>query len=155
MRTFAFLAVAGLALIAADTRAEPTNAWRLVCQHDASVGEPRCHVAFFADSQSGRPWVAMAVEVHDGAPEIQVTAKGQAFRSAEIDVIADTTVMTDYCYESYCVFVNAQDLIEQFRAKTGASVRIYNGADRPAVEQRVSLMGFSRAYDEYLTVVGE
>jgi hypothetical protein len=34
--------------------------------------------------------------------EIQVTSNGEAYGRAEINVQSDTTIVTDYFYDSYC-----------------------------------------------------
>ena len=90
-----------------------------------------------------------------GWNEIQVNGSGEAYSSAEINAQSDTTIVTDYCYGSYCVFVQADDLVEQFRRGTRADIRLYNGLGKLSAKECVSLLGFTAAYERYLSRIGE
>ncbi len=71
-----------------------------------------------------------------------MTSSGEAYSRAEINVQSDTTIVTDYCYGTYCVFVHADELVEQFRKGTRADVWLYNGFGKASVKERISLQGF-------------
>ena len=144
-----------LAGAAGAGRAEQTDRWKVTCTPDNVSAETHCHVAFFTDSNEAGGWLGVAVQFLNGGQEIQVTSGGADYSSAEIDVRTDTITITDYCYGSYCVFVKADELVEQFRKGRRADIRLYNGGKGPSIEKRVSLMGFSEAYDKYLDRIGE
>jgi invasion protein IalB len=151
------LLIAGLALLI-STSAEadrPGSSWRVVCDNDATAQEPLCHIAIFAQDKANGSWLGIAVQILNGMHEIQVTSSGSAYHSAEIDAELDTTIYTDYCYGSYCVFVHAESLVERFKSETRMNVRLFNGATKPSVEKHISLLGFTKAYEEYLLRIGE
>ena len=129
-------------------------AWRVVCDHDATTVETLCHIALFTQDQDNGAWLGVAVQILNGSHEIQVTSGGNAYRSAEIDVALDTTIITDYCYGSYCVFVHAENLVAQFKSAGGAKIRLYDDAPSAMIEKRVTLRGFTQAYEEYLDRIG-
>ena len=99
--------------------------------------------------------MGVAVQILNGAHEIQVTSSGSAYHGAEIDAEPDVTTYTDYCYGSYCVFVHAEGLVERFKSENRMDVRLFNGTTRPSIEKRISLLGFTAAYEEYLRRIGE
>ncbi len=151
------LLIAGLALLI-STSAEadrPGSSWRVVCDNDATAQEPLCHVAIFAQDKANGSWLGIAVQILNGMHEIQVTSSGSAYHSAEIDAELDTTIYTDYCYGSYCVFVHAESLVERFKSENRMNVRLFNGTTKPSVEKHISLLGFTKAYEEYLRRIGE
>ncbi len=151
----AFLA-AGLALLVSTAaQAEAPDSWRVVCDHDATAQEPLCHVAMLAHDDSNGAWLGVAVQILNGSHEVQVTSSGHIYRSAEIDAEPDTTTYTDFCYGSYCVFVHAEDLVDRFRSESRMNVRLFNGQTAPSIEKRISLLGFNKAYKEYLSRIGE
>ncbi len=84
-----------------------------------------------------------------------MNGSGEAYSGAEINAQSNTTIDTDYCYGSYCVFVQADDLVEQFRRGTRADIRLYNGIGKLSAKERVSLLGFTAAYESYLSRIGE
>ncbi len=151
------LLIAGLALLI-STSAEadrPGSSWRVVCDNDATAQEPLCHVAIFAQDKANGSWLGIAVQILNGMHEIQVTSSGSAYHSAEIDAEPDTTTYTYYCYGSYCVFVHAESLVERFKSETRMNVRLFNGTTKPSIEKHISLLGFTKAYEEYLRRIGE
>lgn len=150
------LLVAGLALlVSAAAEADPPGSWRVVCNDDVSAHEPLCHVSILAQNESNGAWIGVAVQILNGSHEVQVTSGGNLYHSAEIDAAPDTTTYTDYCYGSYCVFVHAESLIERFKSENRVNVRLFNGASTPSIEKRISLLGFSKAYEEYLSRTGQ
>ena len=151
------LLIAGLALLI-STSAEadrPGSSWRVVCDQDATAQEPLCHVSTFAQDETNGAWLGIAVQILNGMHEVQVTSSGSAYHSAEIDAESDTTTYTDYCYGSYCVFVHAENLVNKFKSENRVNVRLFNGTTRPSIEKRISLLGFTKAYEEYLRRIGE
>lgn len=151
------LFLAGFALLI-STSAEadrPGSSWRVVCDQDATAQEPLCHVSIFAQDKTNGAWLGIAVQILNGTHEVQVTSSGSAYHSAEIDAEPDTTTYTDYCYGSYCVFVHAEHLVERFKSENRMNVRLFNGTTRPSIEKRISLLGFTKAYEEYLNRIGE
>jgi invasion protein IalB len=156
MNRLGFLILSALVLAGAASagRAEQTDRWRVACARDSLTAETRCHVAFFTKSNETGGWLGIAVQFLDGVHEIQVISGGAGYSSAEIDLRTDTITITDYCYGAYCVFVNADELVEQFRKGHRADIRLYSGLESPSIETRVSLMGFSEAYEEYLNSMG-
>jgi invasion protein IalB len=149
--------IAGLALLlSAPVGAErPGSSWRVVCDQDATAQEPLCHISTFAQDTASGAWMGVAVQILNGAHEIQVTSSGSAYHGAEIDAEPDVTTYTDYCYGSYCVFVHAEGLVERFKSENRMDVRLFNGTTRPSIEKRISLLGFTAAYEEYLRRIGE
>ena len=154
------LLIAGFVLMlssaaqAQDAR-QGSGSWRMVCDHDATAQEPLCHVSIFAQDESNGAWLGVAVQILNGSHEVQVTSSGNVYHSAEIDAAADTTTYTDYCYGSYCVFVHAESLVERFKSQNRVNVRLFNGSTRPSIEKRITLIGFTKAYEEYLEHIGE
>ncbi|MEE8144408.1 MAG: hypothetical protein V3T57_03270 [Kiloniellales bacterium] len=157
MKRLGLLIIGALVLAGAAGagRAEQTDRWKVACTHDKVSAELHCHVAFFTESDEAGGWLGVAVQFLNGGNEIQVTSGGANYSSAEIDLRTDTITITDYCYGSFCVFVNADELVEQFRKGRRADIRLYNGREGSSIEKRVSLMGFSEAYEEYLNRIGE
>ncbi len=155
MSPMALLAAGLTLLVSATAQAEVPESWRVVCDHDTTAHEPLCHVAILAQDQSNGAWLGVAVQILNGSHEVQVTSSGKIYRSAEIDAEADTTTYTDYCYGSYCVFVHAEDLVARFKSQSRVNVRLFNGQTTPSIEKRVSLLGFKKAYEEYLSRIGE
>ena len=150
------LLIAGFVLtLSSAAQAQGAGTWRVVCDHDATAQVPLCHVSTFAQDETNGAWLAIAVQILNGSHEVQVTSSGSVYHSAEIDAEADTTTYTDYCYGSYCVFVHAEKLVERFKSQNRVKVRLFNGSTRPSIEKRISLMGFTKAYEEYLRHVGE
>ena len=151
------LLIAGLVLLlSAPAGAEvPGSAWRVVCDQDATAQEPLCHVSTFAQDPSSGAWMGVAVQILNGAHEVQVTSSGSVYHGAEIDADPDVTSYTDYCYGSYCVFVHAENLVERFKSEERMNVRLFNGTTKPSIEKRISLLGFTKAYEEYLQRIGE
>lgn len=150
MKRLALLLTALSLLLCAPARAGQPASWRVVCDEDASVLEPLCHIALFSQDETDGAWLGVAVQILNGSHEIQVTSAGDSYRSAEIDVTRDVTTVTDYCYGSYCVFVHAEDLVKQFKSARAARVRLYDGAPSAMVERQVTLRGFTKAYEDYL-----
>jgi hypothetical protein len=157
MKRLGLLIIGALVLAGAAGagRAEQTDLWKVACTHDKVSAELHCHVAFFTESDEAGGWLGVAVQFLNGGHEIQVTSGGANYSSAEIDLRTDTITITDYCYGSFCVFVKADELVEQFRKGRRADIRLYNGREGSSIEKRVSLMGFSEAYEEYLNRIGE
>lgn len=149
------LSLAAVLLLTSSAVARDGGDWRMVCDHDATAQEPLCHVSTFIQDERNGHWLGIAVQVLNGSHEVQVTSSGSAYHSAEIDGATDLTTYTDYCYGSYCVFVHAENLVERFKARNGVQIRLYNGATTPLIEKRVSLIGFTKAYEEYLDQIGE
>ena len=151
------LFIAGLVLLM-STAAEADrsgSSWRVVCDNDATAQKPLCHVSIFAQDEGNGAWLGIAVQILNGTHEVQVTSSGSVYHSAEIDAEPDVTTYTDYCFGSYCVFVHAESLIERFKSENRMNVRLFNGTTRPSIEKRISLLGFTEAYEEYLRRVGE
>ena len=140
---------------AATAGAEQTAPWKVVCNDDGTTAASRCFLSFFAEDKTSGNGLGIAVQRLNGGHEIQVTSNGEAYSRAEINVQSDTTIVTDYCYGSYCVFVQADELVEQFRKGTRADVRLYNGLGKASVKERVSLQGFTAAHENYLSRIGE
>jgi invasion protein IalB len=140
---------------AAGVRAEQTARWKVVCNDDDTTAASRCFLSFFAKGKAGGNGLGIAVQRLHGSHEIQVTSSGEAYSRAEINVQSDTTIVTDYCYGTYCVFVQADELVEQFRKGMHADVRLYNGLGKASVKERVSLQGFTAAHETYLGQIGE
>jgi invasion protein IalB len=150
------LLVAGLILLMSSAaRADRPGSWRVVCDNDVTAHEPLCHISTLAQDQSNGGWISVAVQILNGSHEVQVTSSGNAYHSAEIDAEPHTTTYTDYCYGSYCVFVHAESLVERFKSESRVNVRLFNGAATPSIEQHISLLGFTKAYDEYLARTGQ
>lgn len=150
------LLLAGLMLLLSSAaRADRPASWRVVCDHHATAREPLCHVAILAQDKSSGNWIGVAVQILNGSHEVQVTSGGSLYHSAEIDAEPHTTTYTDYCYGSYCVFVHAESLVERFKSESRVNVRLFNGAAAPSIEQHVSLLGFTKAYEEYLSRTGQ
>jgi len=150
------LLVAGLILLLSSAaRADRPGSWRVVCDHDATAHEPLCHVSILAQDERNGGWIGVAVQILNGSHEVQVTSGGSLYHSAEIDAEPHTTTYTDYCYGSYCVFVHAESLVERFKSESRVNIRLFNGATAPSIEQRISLLGFSKAYEEYLARIGQ
>ena len=149
--------VIGLVLLAAGAtaRAEQTARWKVVCDHDGPTAESQCYLSFFAEDKASGNWLGIAVQRLNGWHEIQVTSSGEAYSRAEINAQSDTTIVTDYCYGTYCVFVQADELVEQFREGTRADIRLYNGLGKASVKEQVSLLGFTAAHERYLSRIGE
>ena len=139
---------------ALDAFAEQTDRWAVVCPDGDPAAASSCYLSFEAGDRASESWLGIAVHHVEGVPEVQVTSNGHAYSRAEINARSDTTVVTDYCYGTYCVFVQADELVEQFRKGARARVWLYNGGDHAPVNESVSLMGFSRAYESYLARVG-
>ena len=155
MTRSAFLIATLALLLSSATAAEHPESWRVVCDHDATAQEPLCHVSIFAQDESNGAWLGVAVQILNGTHEVQVTSSGQVYNSAEIDAEPDATTYTDYCYGSYCVFVHAEGLVERFKSENRMDVRLFNGTVRPSIEKRITLLGFTKAYEEYLKRIGE
>jgi invasion protein IalB len=136
-------------------RSDQADGWTVVCTPGETSGASPCYLSFVAGDRASGNWLGIAVHHVEGVPEVQVTSGGHAYSRAEINARSDVTIVTDYCYGSYCVFVQADELVEQFREGARADVWLYNGSDRPAVEDRVSLLGFTKAYESYLERIGE
>ena len=151
------LFIAGLALLISTSAGAvgPESSWRVVCDQDATAQEPLCHVSIFAQDETNGTWLGIAVQILNGMHEVQVTSSGSAYHSAEIDAESDTTTYTDYCYGSYCVFVHAENLVNKFKSENRVNVRLFNGTTRPSIEKHISLLGFTKAYEEYLRRIGE
>jgi hypothetical protein len=149
------LLVIVLVILAAAGRAEEADQWKVVCDHHGLTAESRCYVSIFTEGKALGTWLGIAVQRLNGWNEIQVNGSGEAYSSAEINAQSDTTIVTDYCYGSYCVFVQADDLVEQFRRGTRADIRLYNGFGKLSAKERVSLLGFTAAYERYLSRIGE
>ncbi len=147
----------GLVLLAAvaTARAEQTARWKVVCDHDGTTAASQCFLSFFAEDKASGNGLGIAVQRLNGSHEIQVTSNGGAYSRAEINAQSDTTSVTDYCYGTYCVFVHAEELVEQFRKGMHADVRLYYGLGKASVKERVSLQGFTAAHETYLGRIGE
>ncbi len=139
----------------AGLRAEQSDQWEVVCDHDGPTAESQCYLSFFAEDKASGTWLGIAVQRLNGGHEIQVTSNGEAYSRAEINVQSDTTIVTDYCYGSYCVFVQADELVDQFRDGTRADIRLYDGLGKASIKERVSLLGFTTAHERYLGRIGE
>ena len=139
----------------AGVRAEQSDQWKMICDHDGPTAESQCYLSFFAEDKASGTWLGIAVQRLHGSHEIQVTSSGEAYSRAEINVQSDTTIVTDYCYGSYCVFVHADEVVEQFRDGTRADIRLYNRLGEASVKERVSLLGFTAAHEKYLSRIGE
>ena len=151
-----FLVIGLVILVAAATAgAEQTAPWKVVCNDDDTTAASRCFLSFFAKGKAGGNGLGIAVQRLHGSHEIQVTSSGEAYSRAEINVQSDTTIVTDYCYGTYCVFVQADELVEQFRKGTRADVWLYNGFGKASVKERISLQGFTAAHETYLGQIGE
>ncbi len=151
-----FLVFGLVILVAAATAgAEQTAPWKVVCNDDDTTAASRCFLSFFAEGKAGGNGLGIAVQRLQGSHEIQVTSNGEAYSRAEINVQSDTTIVTDYCYGTYCVFVQADELVEQFRKGTRANIRLYNGLGKASVKEWVSLLGFTAAHETYLGQIGE
>ena len=140
------------ALDAFASQAAPADRWTVVCPDGAT---PSCYLSFVTGNRASDNWLGIAVHLVEGVPEVQVSSSGHEFSRAEINARSDTTIVTDYCYGAYCIFVQADELIEHFREGDRADVWLYNGSNRPAVEDKISLSGFTKAYQSYLDRVGE
>ncbi len=151
------LLVIGLVFLAANTgvRAEQAARWKVVCDHVRPTAESQCYLFFFAEDKASGHGLGIAVQRLNGWHEIQVTSNGEAYSRAEINVQSDATIVTDYCYGTYCVFVQADELVEQFREGMCADIRLYNGLGKASVKERVSLQGFTAAHENYLSQIGE
>lgn len=161
MRVWLFV-IGFIALVAAlgsfagqAARAARADGWTVVCTPGETSGASPCYLSFVTGDRASGNWLGIAVHHVEGVPEVQVTSGGHAYSRAEINARSDVTIVTDYCYGSYCVFVQADELVEQFREGARADVWLYNGSDRPAVGDRVSLLGFTKAYERYLERIGE
>ncbi len=151
-----FVVIGLVILVAAATAgAEQTAPWKVVCNDDDTTAASRCFLSFFAEGKAGGNGLAIAVQRLNGSHEIQVITNGGVYSRAEINAQSDTTIVTDYCYGSYCVFVQADELVEQFRKGTRADVWLYNGFGKASVKERVSLQGFNAAHETYLGQIGE
>jgi len=151
------LFTAGLALLLSTSAGadRPESSWRVVCDQDATAQEPLCHISTFSQDKTNGIWLGIAVQILNGTHEVQVTSGGSAYHSAEIDAEPETTTYTDYCYGSYCVFVHAEGLVQRFKSENRMNVRLFNGTTKPSIEKRISLLGFTKAYEEYLRRIGE
>ena len=149
------LLVIGLFSLAAAAAAEQPARWEAVCNHDDATATSPCFVSFFDEDKASGNGLGIAVQRLQGWYEIQVSSNGEAYSRAEINVQSDTTIVTDYCYGTYCVFVQADELVEQFRKGTRADVWLYNGFGKASVKERVSLQGFTAAHENYLSQIGE
>ena len=49
-----------------------------------------------------------------------------------------------------CVFVQADELVDQFRKGARADIWLYNGHAKASVKKRISLRGFTKAPEKYL-----
>ena len=151
------LLVVGLALLAAGAgaRAEQTAGWEVVCAEDGATTASHCYLSFLAGDMGKGKWLGIAVQRLNGPYEVQVTGNGEDFGRAELNVQSDTTLVTDYCYDSYCVFVQADELVEQFRRGDALDVALYDGRGVAALRERISLRGFAKALKAYLTRIDE
>jgi invasion protein IalB len=125
--SLAFLAVS------AGARAEQAADWAVVCDNSDPAAVSHCYLSLLAG----------------------VTGAGESFGRAEINVQGDTIIVTDYCYDSYCVFVQADELVEQFRKGEGVDISLYDGRGAAAVKEHVTLIGFTKAHRTYLERIGE
>jgi invasion protein IalB len=135
-------------------RADQVQGWNLICDHGGAATASPCYLSFMAGDRASGKWLGIAVSNVEGEPEIQVTSSGNAYSRAEINARSDTTIVTDYCYGSYCVFVQADELIEQFREGARADIWLYNGNGLAPTQESVSLRGFTKAYETYLGRIG-
>jgi hypothetical protein len=133
--SLAFLAVS------AGARAEQAADWAVVCDNSDPAAVSHCYLSLLAGSIGKGDWLGIAVQRLNGAHEVQVTGAGESFGRAEINVQGDTIIVTDYCYDSYCVFVQADEL--------------YDGRGAAAVKEHVTLIGFTKAHRTYLERIGE
>lgn len=142
----------GLLLVAPASlaRAGETDGWSVVCGEAEPSDAPHCYVSFLAGDMGADAWLGVAVQRLNGPYEVQVTGNGTDFGRAEINLRGDTIIVTDYCYESYCVFVQADELVRQFRRGDGVDISLYDGRGAAAVQESVSLHGFTRALNSYL-----
>lgn len=147
--SLAFLAVS------AGARAEQAADWAVVCDNSDPAAVSHCYLSLLAGSIGKGDWLGIAVQRLNGAHEVQVTGAGESFGRAEINVQGDTIIVTDYCYDSYCVFVQADELVEQFRKGEGVDISLYDGRGAAAVKEHVTLIGFTRAHRTYLERIGE
>lgn len=147
--SLAFLAVS------AGARAEQAADWAVVCDDSDPAAVSHCYLSLLAGSIGKGDWLGIAVQHLNGAHEVQVTGAGESFGRAEINVQGDTIIVTDYCYDSYCVFVQADELVEQFRKGEGVDISLYDGRGAAAVKEHVTLIGFTRAHRNYLERIGE
>ncbi len=152
--SLAFLAVS------AGARAEQSADWAVVCDDDDPAAASHCYLSLLAGSIGQGNWLGIAVQRLNGSHEVQVTGNGVDFGRAEINlqgetIQSDTIIVTDYCYDSYCVFVQADELVEQFRKGAAADISLYDGGGAAAVKEQVSLIGFTRAHRTYLERIGE
>jgi len=154
MTRLTLLALGFLLLLPSPLQAERPGSWRVVCHQDATAHEPLCHVSTLARDQRTGSWIGVAVQILNGSHEVQVTSGGSLYHSAEIDAEPHTTTYTDYCYGSYCVFVHAESLVERFKSESRVNIRLFNGSTTPSIEQRISLLGFTKAYEDYLSRTG-
>jgi invasion protein IalB len=134
--------------------ADKDEGWSVICDHGRTASATPCYLSFVAGNRASGNWLGIAVSNVEGEPEIQVTSSGHAYSRAEINARSDTTIVTDYCYGSYCVFVQADELVEQFREGTRADIWLYDGNDEAPVKESVSLQGFTKAYESYLGRIG-
>jgi Invasion associated locus B (IalB) protein len=155
MRRWYLVVGAAILLTSIGVHADQTEPWSLVCDNGGAASARPCYLFFSTGDRARRDWLGIAVQRLDGEPEIQVASGGHAYSRAEINAQSDTTIVTDYCYGSYCVFVQADELIEQFRKGARADIRLYNGKDEASVKESVSLQGFTKAYESYLGRIGE
>jgi hypothetical protein len=51
--------------------------------------------------------------------------------------------------------VQADELVEQFRRGARADVRLCNGLGKLSAKERMSLLGFTAAYERYVSRIGE
>ena len=141
--------------ISAGVDAEQTARWKVVCDHNGSTAVSHCYLSFLTGDKAKGNWLGIAIQRLNGSHEIQVASNGEAYSRAEINVHSDTTIVTDYCYGSYCVFVQADELVEQFRKGAYADIWLYDGHGKASSRERVSLLGFTKAHEEYLDRIGE
>jgi hypothetical protein len=111
--SLAFLAVS------AGARAEQAADWAVVCDNSDPAAVSHCYLSLLAGSIGKGDWLGIAVQRLNGAHEVQVTGAGESFGRAEINVQGDTIIVTDYCYDSYCVFVQADEHLALRRPRRG------------------------------------
>ena len=136
-------------------RAGKTDSWSVICGEAETAEAPHCYVSFLAGDMGAGAWLGIAVQRLNGPYEVQVTGNGTDFGRAEINLQGETIIVTDYCYDSYCVFVQADELVQQFRRGDGVDVSLYDGRGATAVQERISLHGFTRALESYLDRSGD
>ncbi len=78
------LLVIGLVLLAAAGRAEETNQWKVVCDHDGLTAESRCYLSFFTEDKALGTWLGIAVQRLNGWHEIQVSERPLSHPQAAI-----------------------------------------------------------------------